>query len=255
MTDPANPLELASVLHGPYWERTGLDIEERDGRVWLLAARNRGYNYDGGFAEIFDLTDPTAPRLVWSHKQLATEMVQTPVWRGNLLVVPGHHHLTFYRCADPEDTIEFIGRVPIYDEWFGWPPERLVAITPTALATIATDDSLQIWPLPAGSLTAVPQTEPAPPAKLIRVAAVPNPFNPVCEFRVSVPAAGALSVEIFDARGRRVRSLATERVEAGQRTVRWDGRDREGRPAPAGVYLARIAVAGRATSIKLTLAK
>jgi len=84
---------------------------------------------------------------------------------------------------------------------------------------------------------------------------VPNPFNPTCELRVSVPVAGELMVEVFDARGRRVRTLLHGNVSAGPRAIRWDGRDTAGRPAPAGIYLARCSVGGHVASVKLTLAK
>ena len=43
-----------------------------------------------------------------------------------------------------------------------------------------------------------------------------------------------LAVEIFDPRGRRVRTLA------GVDSAVWDGRDERGRELPAGVYLARV---------------
>jgi hypothetical protein len=43
---------------------------------------------------------------------------------------------------------------------------------------------------------------------------------------------------IYDAQGRRMRSLA---ITAGGAMAIWDGRDEAGRPAPAGVYWVRLA--------------
>jgi flagellar hook assembly protein FlgD len=45
---------------------------------------------------------------------------------------------------------------------------------------------------------------------------------------------------MFDITGRLVRVLeAAGAARSGPRSVEWDGRDRSGRPVPAGVYLAR----------------
>ena len=45
-----------------------------------------------------------------------------------------------------------------------------------------------------------------------------------------------VSVDVFDVRGRRVRSLATPaKLRAGEHTFQWDGRDAGARRAPAGV--------------------
>ena len=254
LTDPESPQLVGTVSHGPYWKYTDLDLVARSGRSWLLAARNQGWNYDGGFVEIFDLTDPGSPQLVLSQRQLAMDDVGQPVWLDDLLVVPGSYHLTFYRCVDPEQPVELLGRVPMFD---GWPQGdlRLAAITPAAVATLSNWDVLQTWPLPSGVLTAAPPADPLPAATALRAVAVPNPFNPACQLRVSVPVAGELTVKVFDARGRRVRTLEHGHAAVGTAAVAWDGRDTAGRPAPAGVYLARCSVGGQVASVKLTLAK
>ncbi|HOX26167.1 MAG TPA: FlgD immunoglobulin-like domain containing protein [Candidatus Krumholzibacteria bacterium] len=256
LQDLANPVVLATVPHGAHWGRQHLDLVERDGRRWLLASRNESFNYSGGFAEIFDLADPAAPRLVRAWRQLATDDIGPIVWRDDLLVVPGTNHLTFYRCVDPETDAGFLGRVPVDA---GWPTfvGRWVGPVATAVATVDGAGLLQTWPLPVGTLTAVSPEEPATvraPAALAATVA-PNPFNPACELRIAVPAAGELAVAVYDARGRRVRALPPRVVAPGSHGVRWDGRDDDGRPAPAGIYLARITVGASTTSVKLTLAK
>lgn len=61
----------------------------------------------------------------------------------------------------------------------------------------------------------------------------------VCEFALST--AGEASVAIFDATGRRVRSLLNGRAAAGAQLLSWDGRDAAGHAASAGVYFLRAA--------------
>lgn len=254
LTNPQEPVLLASEPIGPYWMHTDLDIVERDGSLWLLGCRNRGANYDSGFAEIYDITDPTAPRLAVSQRQLANEEVCELAWHDDLLIVPCSFHLTFYRCFDPDLPVEFLGRLPLFDGyWYG--QTRWAAVMPTFIATVSNNDVLQTWPLPYGAFSSAPQLEPLPAPPALEVLPVPNPFNPICEMYVSVPVPGDLRVEVFDAGGRRVRTLLRDHVPTGMQTMRWDGRDAQGRPAPAGVYLARCSVGGQVTSVKLTLAK
>jgi hypothetical protein len=81
---------------------------------------------------------------------------------------------------------------------------------------------------------------------------VPNPGRRAtqAEFRFYLPDApsGAPTLEagitIFDARGRRVRSLPLPAAISGPSIVVWDGRDQGGRLAPAGIYVARLRAAG-----------
>jgi flagellar hook assembly protein FlgD len=49
---------------------------------------------------------------------------------------------------------------------------------------------------------------------------------------------------VFDAQGRAVRELARGEWAAGEHAVAWDGSDRSGRRVGAGVYVARLSVAG-----------
>jgi hypothetical protein len=85
------------------------------------------------------------------------------------------------------------------------------------------------------------------PAVSRLVAIVPNPFNPRAEVRFDLAAAGPVELEIYDALGRRVRTLQRAWVPAGSGVEIWDGTDSEGREAASGVYFVRLK-AGRETS-------
>ncbi len=88
------------------------------------------------------------------------------------------------------------------------------------------------------TFVAVGAAPPAPP----RLSAHPNPFNPRTTIRWAAAAAGVSKLEVFDARGRRVRTLSDVDVDAGavQGEAVWDGKDDAGRPGAAGVYLVRL---------------
>lgn len=73
---------------------------------------------------------------------------------------------------------------------------------------------------------------------------------------VHLPAAGRADLDLFDLRGRRVRRLwRGVELSAGDHALTWDGRDAAGRPAAAGVYLARLVLDGRIATARLVLAR
>ena len=71
-------------------------------------------------------------------------------------------------------------------------------------------------------------------------AAWPDPFTDATSLRFSIARASRVRVEIFDDAGRQVARLLDRELGAGEHAARWDGRDSNGRPRPAGVYFARL---------------
>ncbi|MBM4117031.1 hypothetical protein FJ251_04695 [bacterium] len=82
----------------------------------------------------------------------------------------------------------------------------------------------------------------------------PNPFNPSTSIRFGLPAAGSVTLEIFDVAGRRVTALM-ERVAlpAGWHEAVWNGRDAAGEEAASGIYLLRLDTGEIELHRKLTL--
>lgn len=83
----------------------------------------------------------------------------------------------------------------------------------------------------------------------------PNPFNPTTTISFTAPARGAVTVDIFDAAGRHVRSLMNGIVPAGTTRLEWDGRDRNGRSVGSGVYFCRLTSMGGVRTRKMVLLK
>lgn len=79
----------------------------------------------------------------------------------------------------------------------------------------------------------------------------PNPFNPSCEMAFSLPAAENVELGVFDARGRKVRSLIHGTMPAGTTSIRWDGTDHSGRPQSGGVYFFVLRTEGPDGAIKM----
>lgn len=108
-----------------------------------------------------------------------------------------------------------------------------------SLVEAALDD----WYLVAYSATlAVP--EPAHPAEFAATTA-PNPFQSSTHVRFTLPAAGPVSVDVYDLEGRKVVALVNGTRPAGTQSVDWDGRDSGGRLAPSGPYYIRLTRADR----------
>lgn len=86
-----------------------------------------------------------------------------------------------------------------------------------------------------------------PPAAVgLRVSGLePNPFNPQATLRFTLAEPGPVTVVVYDARGRQVRHLADGiAMEAGDRSLVWDGRDDAGMAVSSGVYLFAVRHAG-----------
>lgn len=73
----------------------------------------------------------------------------------------------------------------------------------------------------------------------------PNPFRTRTEVRFSLGRAGRVDLAVYDVMGREVRSVARGLLlEAGARSLEWDGRRGGGGAAPAGVYFVRLQTEG-----------
>ena len=80
-----------------------------------------------------------------------------------------------------------------------------------------------------------------------------NPGRGGASLRYSLPQAGAVRLAIYDLAGREVRVLASGRLDAGDYSARWDGRNVTGQPVRGGMYLVRLEAEGQVPVLKLAL--
>jgi hypothetical protein len=83
----------------------------------------------------------------------------------------------------------------------------------------------------------------------------PNPFNPRTEIGFGLVRGGHVRLDVYDTRGRLVRTLLDETRGAGEHSVVWDGRDGSGRTVSAGVYVSELRAEGRNERRKMLLLK
>ncbi len=84
----------------------------------------------------------------------------------------------------------------------------------------------------------------------------PNPFNPTTRVNLSAERSQigeALSVQVFDARGRLIKTIHRGTLERSEMSFEWNGTDEAGRSVPSGVYFSRIRVGRQQLNHKMLL--
>jgi hypothetical protein len=90
------------------------------------------------------------------------------------------------------------------------------------------------------------------PTRVAFAAPYPNPASASVVFRYTLPAGSAVTLDVYDVRGRRVRGIVKREEAPGEYLVTFDGRDRNGAALAAGQYFARLRVDGPGVAETLT---
>jgi hypothetical protein len=85
--------------------------------------------------------------------------------------------------------------------------------------------------------------------------ASPNPFNPNTTIHFSLPVSGNADLVIYDLAGRKVKTLASGYLEAGDHQVPWNGRDDTGRQVASGTYVYQLRAGAKVHSNRMVLLK
>jgi flagellar hook assembly protein FlgD len=81
----------------------------------------------------------------------------------------------------------------------------------------------------------------------------PNPFNPETSISYAIKDAGSVSLEIYNLKGQRVRSLVHGTQTTGHYRIVFDGKDDHGQPLSSGVYLYRLTTGTYTSTRKMML--
>ena len=68
----------------------------------------------------------------------------------------------------------------------------------------------------------------------------PNPFNPETTIAFLLPVESIVSIDIYNIRGQKVKTLVNDLFESGQHEVVWNGLDDNGRNMASGLYFYRL---------------
>ena len=83
----------------------------------------------------------------------------------------------------------------------------------------------------------------------------PNPFNPTTQIKYDLPEVAMVSITIYDAMGRQVKSLVNTTQSAGYRSIQWNATNNTGQPVSAGLYLYTIQAGDYTQTKKMVLLK
>ncbi len=273
VNDPDNPLVVGSI--------SGIANEIDIHGELLFAARR-----SGGLG-IYDITTPAAPVLVGSYEASQATGVLVDVqlvylttvdeglilidtWNpadpmlitymdaprfmnklikfGDNLYAHDNGYMTIYAVHNSSQ-LTFLGAVSAPDDIGGF------AGFPDFIVGASGNSGLSFFAYQCDEVTAVPGT-PAETQFGPELAAWPNPFNPHTTLSFSLPAAGNISLDLFDVSGRLVRHLAGGAYSAGEHFTVWQGLDDAGKPVASGVYFSRLSLEdGAVTGGKLVLVR
>ena len=83
----------------------------------------------------------------------------------------------------------------------------------------------------------------------------PNPFNPETTISFILAEAGYTTLEIYNVRGQKIRSIVTGYLDGGSHSISWNGLDSNNREAGSGVYFYKLQTGDYSTSKKMLLLK
>ena len=83
----------------------------------------------------------------------------------------------------------------------------------------------------------------------------PNPFNPETKINFDLKDNSNVSIEIFNIRGQKVKTLINEQLNKGQHSVIWNGKDADNRSVASGIYFYRMSSENYSATGKMLLMK
>ncbi|MCC7431559.1 SBBP repeat-containing protein, partial [bacterium] len=83
----------------------------------------------------------------------------------------------------------------------------------------------------------------------------PNPFNPNTTISYTLAKTNNVKLEVYNTNGELVRTLVSEKQNAGSHTSNWNGKDERGNTVSSGVYFYRLATGSFTQTNKMVLLK
>lgn len=93
------------------------------------------------------------------------------------------------------------------------------------------------------------------PPKFILSQNCPNPFNQATKIGFTLTKSGLVSLNIYDALGRKVRTLVSDHLSSGYESVVWDGKNDSGKELASGIYFYQLKAGDLSETKKLVLLK
>ncbi len=186
------------------------------------------YRYDATFGA----TEISSHAFRW-----LPDRVEFRAWRGGPEDESGETLITSWTYTGPHIPRPEQARVHINLWYFGSPPVSAQEVVISQFSFV-----------PAGSVSIDEQLS-QPPYRVLRQNH-PNPFKRSTEISFTLDKSDTVSLELFDIKGRKIRTLLHESKAPGSHTLSWNAVD-----LPAGIYLLRLSGRSFAETRKMVLLK
>ena len=130
--------------------------------------------------------------------------------------------------------------------------QNFVETAGSGIASIYGSLTVQYYPRPSG--VAVEESD-LPETNVELLPNYPNPFAASTTISYAVEGRAPIAVTVYDALGRRVRSLVAEVQNAGSYTTTWDGRNDAGAALPSGPYFYRLDSGAKSVTRQMVLVR
>jgi hypothetical protein len=212
ISDPSHPV----ALNNPDFNRDDkVFYVDCQGDLMLLA-RSTGLQF-------LDISNPENPNLI---NTIDSEWGGNITIDGDIAMTVGER-LTVLNISDPAN--------PVILGYHATPFEAYGAARMGNIVYVAETVFLSIFDISA-ALSVPPISANSQQPSAISLIAYPNPFNSLCAIRFSLPTAGFVNLELFDASGRRMMDLVPSQwLPGGEHSVNWDASG-----LPTGTYLLRV---------------
>ncbi|HAD82315.1 MAG: hypothetical protein A2509_02545 [Candidatus Edwardsbacteria bacterium RIFOXYD12_FULL_50_11] len=91
------------------------------------------------------------------------------------------------------------------------------------------------------------------PNPVFRIQCYPNPFNNRTTVDYQIPKTGMVTLKVYNISGQVVSVLVNNIQQGGPHSVKWDGKDDQGREISSGIYFARLMTDNSTRTNKITL--
>jgi photosystem II stability/assembly factor-like uncharacterized protein len=81
----------------------------------------------------------------------------------------------------------------------------------------------------------------------------PNPFNPSTTISFSIPTKSKIELTVYNIKGQKVRTLINNKIEKGNHSINWNGKDENNNSVSSGVYFYKLNVNNVPKVIKKSL--
>lgn len=190
---------------------------------------------------IFQVLTRPAPLEVWEVDDANGVRTMTRLTPSTVGLPSVPQVTTHYGVGDYGDTLKFTPNWILDDD-----------ATPNRLELMlrcrgAESGVIAIGRAGTGAVTGVDDAALAP----LSLRAIADAGGAGATFRLELPLAARARLEIFDVRGRHLRTLLDRDLGAGPAMAHWDGRDDRGARVASGVTFARLTAGGRSASARV----